>query len=80
MDPITQAIIGVSMQIVGLLFQPKPEKPKPPALEDFEEPTADVARPIPVIFGTVIVTGPNSLWWGEKSTEKREVKIPTAKK
>lgn len=80
MDPITQAIIGVTMQIVGLMFQPKPEQPKPPALEDFEEPTSDVARPIPVVFGTVVITGPNCLGWFDKSLEKREVKIPTEKK
>lgn len=80
MDPFTQFLIGMGMQIVGNLFMPKPEKPKPPSLEDYEEPTADAARPIPVVFGTVEMKGLNSLWWGEKSIYKREVSPEGGKK
>ncbi len=51
MDPISQFVIGVGLQLLGSLFAPKPEEPKPPHLDDFEEPTADSSRPIPVISG-----------------------------
>lgn len=80
MDPITQLVIGVGLQIIGQLFMPKPEKPKPPHLSDYEGPTADSSRPIPAIFGTVEVTGLNALWSGDKAIIKRDAKIPTEKK
>lgn len=80
MDPITQMVVGISMQAIGLLFQPKPEEPKPPSLDDWDEPTSDSSRPIPVVFGTVELKGLNALWWGDKAIERRDVKIPTEKK
>ncbi len=80
MDPISQFVIGVGLQLLGSLFAPKPEEPKPPHLDDFEEPTADSSRPVPVIFGTVEITGINSLWWGDKAIRRRDVKIPSSKK
>lgn len=73
MDPITWLVISVSMQIVGMLMMPKPEQPKPPSLDDYKEPTADAARPVPVVFGTVEMSGLNALWWGEKDVRKRKV-------
>lgn len=80
MDPLTQFIIGMGLQIVGNLFMPKPEKPKKPSMEDFKEPTSDPARPIPVIFGTVEVKGLNALWSGDKAMGRRDVKFPMEKK
>ncbi|WP_231565605.1 hypothetical protein [Paracoccus sanguinis] len=80
MDPITGFLVGMGMQVIGWMFMPKPEKPKPPSLEDYEEPTADSARPIPVVFGTVEVSGLNILWWGDKSIRRRDVKPPGGKK
>lgn len=47
---------------------PKPEKPKPAALADFEIPTAEEGRPIPVVFGTVRINGPNVIWYGDLRT------------
>lgn len=47
---------------------PKPPQPKPAALQDFEVPVAEEGRPIPVVFGTVTLTGANVLWYGDLST------------
>lgn len=80
MDPITQMVVGLTMQAVGYLFQPKPEKPKPPHMDDFEEPTSDTSRPVPALFGTVEITGLNALYSGDKSIDRRSVKIPSSKK
>ncbi len=44
---------------------PKPPQPKPAALADFDVPVAEEGRPIPVVFGTVTLTGPNVLWYGD---------------
>lgn len=68
MDPFTFAAYAlaslvVSYVLVGALM-PKPERPKPAELTDFSAPTAEEGRPIPVVFGTVRITGPNVLWYG----------------
>lgn len=58
------AVIIVSSFIQAALA-PKPPSPRPAAIEDFDVPTAEQGRPLPVIFGTVLVTGPNVLWYGD---------------
>lgn len=60
------AVIVVAA-FVATALAPKPPKPKPAALTDFEVPTAEEGRPIPVVFGTVWVTGPNVIWMGDLS-------------
>jgi len=41
------------------------EKPQAASLDDFSLPTAEEGRPIPVVFGTVLITGPNVVWAGD---------------
>lgn len=48
---------------------PKPSQPKPATLEDFDTPTAEEGRPLPVVFGTCWCRGPNVLWYGALSSE-----------
>lgn len=55
--------------IVSYALGPKPPKPRPAALEDFDIPVAEEDRPIPVVFGEVEITGPNVLWYGNLSTK-----------
>ncbi|MGD9599939.1 MAG: hypothetical protein AB7P94_16875 [Steroidobacteraceae bacterium] len=50
---------------VSAALAPKPPQPKPAALADFDVPVAEEGRPIPVVFGTVTLTGPNVLWYGD---------------
>lgn len=58
-------VFSLVMLAVSYALQPRPPKPKPAALEDFDVPTAEENRPIPVVFGTVKLTGPNVLWYGD---------------
>lgn len=58
------AVLIVSSFVVAALT-PKPAPPKPAALDDFDAPTAEEGRAIPVVFGTVWVTGPNVVWYGD---------------
>lgn len=69
-------VIGLALASVALswLLRPKVKAPKPDALSDLENPTAEAGRPIPVVFGTITVKGLNVLWYGEKGTKTKKVK------
>ncbi len=54
---------------MSVALAPKPPQPKPASLSDFDVPTAEEGRPIPVVFGTVTITGPNVIWYGNLRTE-----------
>ena len=51
--------------IAAVALAPKPPEQRPAALTEFEIPTAEEGRPIPVVFGTVLVTSPNVVWYGD---------------
>ena len=65
MDPFTAVIVLVAALFISTALAPKPPQPKPAALEDFDVPVAEEGRPIPVVFGTVTITGPNVMWYGD---------------
>lgn len=58
-------VVLIVAAIVSYALAPKPPNAKPASLSDFDVPTADQGRPIPVVFGTVTVTGPNVIWYGD---------------
>lgn len=65
---IIKAIIqAVAMIVIGELLRPKPkfEDPKPSSLGDFNFPTAQEGRAIPIFWGTVKCAGPNVTWYGD---------------
>lgn len=64
-----QIVWWVVSSVISMLLAPKPEKPKPASLSDFKAPTAEEGRPVPVIFGTVLVKGPNVVWYGDLRTK-----------
>jgi hypothetical protein len=69
MDPYTWIYLIIAIA-VSVALAPKPPKPKPASLEDFDVPTAEEGRSVPVVFGTVRITGANVLWYGDLSTKK----------
>lgn len=66
--------LAVAAVVLSIIFMPKPKGPKPPELEDFDNPTAEAGRPFPVPFGTLTVKGLNCLWFGDKSIRTKKVK------
>jgi hypothetical protein len=62
----------VASLLISYLMAPKPPEYKGASLEDFDVPTADENRSVPVIFGTCRVTGPNVTWYGD--LEKKDIK------
>lgn len=55
--------------LISYALAPKPPSPQPPSLQDVQAPTAEEGRPIGVIFGTVWITGPNVVWFGDVSAQ-----------
>jgi len=72
-------LISFAFTVIGELLRPKPrlDSPKPTSLGDYRAPTADEARPIPVAYGTVRVTGPNAVWWGDFEARAIRKKVRT---
>lgn len=54
----------IASTVVSVLLQKRPQDAKKAGESDFQVPTAEENRSIPVIFGTVIQKGPNVVWWG----------------
>lgn len=50
---------------ISAVLAPKPPQPKAAGLGDVQAPTAEEGRPIPVVFGTVLITGANVVWYGD---------------
>jgi hypothetical protein len=70
MDPWTAFYLLIVAALISYALAPKPPSPKPASIEDFDIPTAEQGREIPVAFGTVTVTGPNVIWYGKLGTEE----------
>jgi len=64
---IAQLAIGLVLSAISFALSPRPkvEKPTAAGLDDFSLPTAEEGRPIPVVFGTMLITGPNVVWAGD---------------
>ena len=77
---LVNLLIGVALQIIGYMLAPKPPREQPPEAQDMENPTAEAGRPVPVVFGSVIITSPNYLWWGDKRKVERNKDEGTKKK
>lgn len=58
-------ILGLALLILGYLLMPKPKQPKPDAVQELEAPTAEAGKPVPVVFGDVILKSPNYNWYGD---------------
>ena len=48
-------VVIVVAALVSVALAPKPPEPKPASLSDVDAPTAEEGRPIPVVFGTVLL-------------------------
>lgn len=64
---LIQLVVAVALLIFSYVLAPKPKKQKPPASRDADNPTSESGRAIPVVFGTLIVTGPNVLYFTDKA-------------
>lgn len=71
--PMVVAMIVVMVASVAVSFvlaaRIKGHSRKPSGLSEFQVPTAEVGREIPVLFGTRLLKGPNVVWYGDLRTQ-----------
>jgi hypothetical protein len=75
-----QIVIWVATAVLAYALTPKPKLPanaQPATIEDFNIPTAEDGREIPVLFGTREVSGPNVVWYGDMRTTRIREKVKT---
>jgi hypothetical protein len=72
-------IIFAGLTAVGELLRPRPkfENAVASSLGDFQSPTSEEGRAVPVVFGTCHVKGPNVLWYGDYTTSPIKEKVST---
>lgn len=65
--------------LLAELFKPKPdiENAKPAGLGDFNFPTATEGRVVPLVWGTVELSAPNVIWFGDLRTDRIREKVKT---
>ncbi|QJI52987.1 tail protein [Xanthomonas phage FoX4] len=81
---VAAIVVALVAVIVGELLRPIPKltNAKASSLDDFDLPTAEEGRAIPIFFGKVKVTGPNIVWYGNLRVVpiKKKVKVSLFKK
>ncbi len=74
---VALVILGATIALNAYMAsRMKPEKRKAGGLADFNFPTAQENREIPVIVGTVLQPSPNCTWFGDLLTEPIKKKVP----
>lgn len=77
---IIETLIFLAITIVlNELLRPKPniEQARPAGLGDFPFPTATEDRPVPLLFGTALIEGPNVVWYGDFTKDPISKKVKT---
>lgn len=81
MPPVSGWVIAsIVLSVVSVayaIFGPKPKVPDA-TVQTGQAPTAQEGRPIPVVFGTVLVRDPNIVYYGDLYT--RPIKSSGGKK
>ena len=62
---IIRLIIMLICMAISYALAPDPDEGKSATIEEYNVPTAEVGRPIPVLFGRKIIRGPNVVWYGD---------------
>ena len=72
-------VVALVMAVVGELLRPKQKPPnaKASGLDDFDIPTAEEGRAIPVFAGKVRIDGSNVTWYGDLSATPVKKKVKT---
>lgn len=58
-------VIFLVALVLAVALKPKAPNQPPASLSDIGVPTAEPGRPVPIIFGTVLLKSPNIVWYGD---------------
>lgn len=62
--------VFIASLFIMSFVKPKVETPRPASLEDFNVPTAETGRNVPIIYGTVLCKDANTVWYGDLDYEE----------
>jgi len=76
---IVTLLIYAALFVASELLRPKPkiESARPSGLGDFTFPTATEARVLPLVWGRVMLEGPNVVWYGDLQQDAITERIKT---
>ncbi len=66
---VVYAVIFIIAVALAIALAPGLPSQKPATLDEFQIPTAEPGRPVPVVFGTYVVKSPNVVWYGDLASE-----------
>lgn len=67
-------IVSTLLNIAAYIISPKPKAGTAEDRPQWELPTCE-QRPMPVIFGDVLLRSPNCLWFGDKFIRVYKIKV-----
>jgi hypothetical protein len=70
---VVALIVAIVMGVISFLLMPKPKNSTADISRDFEFPTADAGRPVPVPFGQITTKGPNCMGYWDVNNRQFEV-------
>lgn len=65
MNIFVQLLVYLVSSYISYRLTPKPQVVNAEASTDYQAPTAEEGRPVPVVFGTVWLQSPNVVWYGD---------------
>ncbi len=68
-------IVTVVLNVAVMIITPQPKTPKPDAVTQAQVPTASAGIPMGFLWGTVRLTGPNCLWYGDVSSYQYKISV-----
>lgn len=70
--PLAILIITLALTVASMIMSLLQKPPAPPATDDkLDVPVVELGKPIPVIFGEVLVKDVNIAWWGNLKIIKK---------
>lgn len=69
------AVVFVVALVAAVAFQPKPQAAPPAGFSEYQVPTAEDGREIPVLFGTRDIPSPNIVWYGDFASSAVRKKV-----
>jgi hypothetical protein len=72
---LVQLVVAIALNVLAVVLTPRPKGPKPEAVQQAESPTASADRPIPVLFGTALMSETNVIGAWDKGTRQYQVNV-----